>query len=89
MTGQMSPLMDVLEHQGRSVTWFCERLGIDRSLLYRWNDGSRTPSEAHRRVASQVLGVPEALLFLPTVLRESSDSLSSDSEAMREKEVAV
>lgn len=71
---------EVLSYQGRSVTWFCERLGIDRSLLYRWADGTRTPSDEHRRSAAELLGVPEHYIFLPCVLPDGSDTLPEGSE---------
>lgn len=74
-------LIELLAYQGRSVTWFCERLGIDRSLLYRWNDGTRTPSETHRRQAAELLGVPEALIFLPSELLSGSELLPTGTTA--------
>lgn len=81
MQRDKSRIMEILDYQGRSVTWFCERLGVDRSLLYRWNDGSRTPNDDHRRRAAEVLGVPEAYLFLPPELPEGSEILPiGDSE---------
>jgi transcriptional regulator with XRE-family HTH domain len=74
----------VLKHQGRSVEYLATRLGVSHSLLYRWKDGSRTSSAAYRRHAADILGVPEALLFLPTVLPVSSATLHEDSEELAE-----
>lgn len=55
----------VLEHQGRSVEYLAQRLGVSRATLYRWRDGSRVAPPEQREAAANVLGVPVTLLFLP------------------------
>lgn len=61
----------VLTEQGRSVAWFCRRVGISRALFYRWQDGSRVPVARHRKRASEVLALPESVLFVPCESHES------------------
>ena len=72
---------EVLAEQGRSVAWFCRRVGISRALFYRWQDGSRVPVLRHRKRSSEVLALPEAVLFVPCVSL-TSDNLSRASEAV-------
>ena len=55
----------VLAEQGRSVAWFCRRVGISRALFYRWIDGSRPAIERHRQRSSEVLALPQSFLFVP------------------------
>ncbi len=71
----------VLAEQGRSVAWFCRRVGISRALFYRWQDGSRVPVARHCKRASEVLALPEAVLFVPCESHES-DKFSLSSEAV-------
>lgn len=61
-----STIPSVLQEQGRSVAWFCRRVGISRALFYRWVDGSRGIAPQYRHRCAEVLGIPESVLFLPT-----------------------
>ena len=72
---------DVLREQGRSVAWFCRKVGICRALYYRWLDGSRPILPVHRARAAAVLGLPERFLFVPIASLES-DKVAPESEAV-------
>ena len=76
-----SNVFRVLKHQGRSVEYLAQRLGVSHTALYRWRDGSRVAPRAQMDAASDSLGVPMALLFLLGELPESKDqSLASRQE---------
>lgn len=80
-TAYRCTIPSVLAEQGRSVAWFCRRVGISRALFYRWQDGSRVPVARHRRRASEVLALPEAVLFVPSE-SHVSDNIALASEAV-------
>lgn len=75
-----SRVLEVLKSQGRSVAWFARQLGISHSLVYRWADGSRTPTDTHRRRAAEVLGIPESLLFLAVELPAGNKQIPAAKE---------
>ena len=58
-------ILSVLEYQGRSIEYLAQRLGVSRAALYRWRDGSRVAPAEQRVRAAEIVGVPEALLFVP------------------------
>lgn len=60
-----SNVFRVLKHQGRSIEFLAKRLGVSHSALFRWRDGSRVAPVGQMVAASDILGVPMALLFLP------------------------
>lgn len=70
-----SNLSAVIKQQGRTNAWFFRKMGISESLFYRIESGSRTPTAGYRAKAAEVLGVPKALLFLPTELLDSNETL--------------
>ena len=59
-----SNVFEVLDHQGRSLTYLARRLGVSGALVYRWRDGSRVASAEQRLAAAHIVGVPESILFL-------------------------
>lgn len=65
----------VLDHQGRSLEYLAQRLRVSRTALYRWRDGSRVAPAEQRAAAAEILGVPEALLFL-TLESPTGDNIS-------------
>jgi hypothetical protein len=65
-----SRVSDILSHQGRSDRWFYTNMGVSESLHYCVERGTRNASAEYRARAALLLGVPEAILFLPI---ESSD----------------
>lgn len=61
-------LAEVLEEQGRSVTWFCRRMNCDRSLYYRILSGERTATLDFQLKSAALLGVPASFIFLPQIV---------------------
>lgn len=57
------PLAEVLAEQDRSAAWLSKKCGLDPSYAHKVIAGQRQPSADFREKASQLLGVPEALLF--------------------------
>ncbi len=58
-------VFSVLEYQGRSIEYLAQRLSVSRAAIYRWRDGSRVAPAEQRHRAAEIVGVPEALLFVP------------------------
>lgn len=52
-----------LERQERSERWLARKVGVDSSLVHRIINGERRPSDAFKKRAAEVLGIPEELLF--------------------------
>ena len=75
-----SNIFRVLKHQGRSVEFLAQRLKVSHTALYRWRDGSRVAPESQMHAASDILGVPMALLFLPTDLPSGRESVADGSK---------
>lgn len=72
----------ILRHQGRSDRWFYTTMGVSESLHYAIERGTRQPTDEYRAKAAQILGVPEALLFLPF---EHSDDCITESEESKQR----
>lgn len=55
-------LQEEIHGKGRRVSWIAEQIGVDRTTIYRYMDGSRNITEdAAKRIAA-VLEIPvEAL----------------------------
>lgn len=65
MTLEESPVAtwkQVLEEQGRSITWLAQRTETPLRTVYAFSRGDRRPSEAWLQKAAGALGVPVALL---------------------------
>lgn len=60
------PLSEVLAGQDRTARWLSIKCGFDPSYAYKVIAGLRRPSPAFRAKASELLGVPESLLFPDT-----------------------
>lgn len=71
----------VLDHQGRSVEYLAQRLNVSRAAIYRWRDGSRTPSTEQCERTANILGVPVALLFAP--IESPSGDINTPEGAIR------
>lgn len=59
-------LFDVLDFRGIRHDWFAGKVGLSKSFLSQIKNGTAPFPRARRAVAAEVLGVPEALLFLPS-----------------------
>ena len=58
------PLWNVLEHQGRSITWLANATGRSQWYLFDVKKGKRATDKAFREECAKVLGVPTQMLFL-------------------------
>lgn len=58
------PLWEVLDHQGRSITWLANATGRSQWYLFDVKKGKRATDKAFREECAKVLGVPEQMLFL-------------------------
>lgn len=63
MSTQRDPLFDILEARGIRPIWFAERMGVSPKFLSMVKHGRKRFPAARRARASEILGVPEHLLF--------------------------
>lgn len=71
-------IFDVLEQQGRSVSWFADQMGMSRSMVYKINWGERSLTEEFVQRAASILQVPaDMLVFLPSELRYRNDQVQT------------
>ena len=67
---RLAQLFRILEDRGQRKSWFAGRVGINRTHLYMIHWGDRPLTPQFRRAASQVMQMPEDVLFsLPSELR--------------------
>lgn len=64
-TQKREPLFDILDERGIRRDWFASRIGVSRSFISMVESGQRRLAPARRRLAAEVLSVPEHLLFRP------------------------
>ncbi len=53
----------VMREQGRQMTWLARQVGVSRSTLYAWEDGSSAVPLRAAETVESLLGVPAAELF--------------------------
>jgi len=70
----------ILRSQGRTNAWFWRKMGVSKALFYAVESGRRPATAEYRKRAAEVLGLPEDVLFLPTVLTQDSETLSIESK---------
>jgi transcriptional regulator with XRE-family HTH domain len=58
-----STVEQVLEQQGRSITWLARKTGVSVPYAWRMLKGERPLTSEFKATAADALGVPEGLLF--------------------------
>ncbi|MBX6770853.1 MAG: helix-turn-helix transcriptional regulator [Chloroflexi bacterium] len=56
-------IAEILEHQGRTMTWLAKRTGYSRWHVNRVVNGAEPPSPRFRAECARALDIPEHLLF--------------------------
>lgn len=75
-----SNLSAVLKSQGRTNAWFIRKMGVSEALFYAVEIGRRRATAEYRRRASEVLELPESVLFLPVELSSANTSTAHDTD---------
>lgn len=69
-------LFDILESRGISRRWFARQVGIHETTLCKIAKGKRRAPAWFPPVAAKFLQLPESVLFLPSDVREDTESES-------------
>lgn len=59
----LSPVEQVLEQQGRSLSWLARQTDVSQSYAWRMLHGERPVTPEFRAATVRALGVPESFLF--------------------------
>lgn len=76
MRDYKSNISAIIKSQGRTNAWFIRKMAVSEALFYAVEGGRRRATAGYRRRASQVLDLPESVLFLPSLLSSESESHS-------------
>lgn len=61
----ITPVEQVLDKQGRSMSWLARKADVSVSYAWRMLKGERPMTNEFRVAAAEALGVPEEILFPP------------------------
>lgn len=62
---ETTPIEQVLEQQGRSMSWLARKADVSVSYAWRMLKGERPMTDEFRAAAVEALGVPQDILFPP------------------------
>ena len=67
-----TPLKQILESEGRKLTWLADQVGVQKSDVWRWVHGLHRPVEATQQRIADALGRHVDDVFPPEPDREAA-----------------
>lgn len=68
-----SKMFTLMTEQGRVLSWLADKTGYSVDTIYSMKQGRRAITERFARRAADALDLPMSRLFVPVMLRESSE----------------